>query len=105
MYSILFFSAQVNIGEPSLPIQLAQRGKANIVPSGCELVAGDHDFHVCNLTHSVTLLTDIKAHPDGDGGLPSLYRGKSIVVYCINIVVDNDVSVCTLCCKNCPYLP
>ena len=27
---------------------------------GYQLIAGDHDFHVVNLTPSVTLLTDIK---------------------------------------------
>jgi hypothetical protein len=46
------------------------------VPVGCDLVAGDHDFHVVNLTPSVTLLTDIKENPDGNGGLPSLYKGE-----------------------------
>jgi hypothetical protein len=45
------------------------------VPSGCELVAGDHDFHVCNLTPSVTLITEIKTQDEGNGGLPSLYKG------------------------------
>jgi hypothetical protein len=75
---------EVNVGEPSLPIQLAQRGKASIVPWGFDLVAGDHDFHVCNLTPSVTLLTNIKAHPDGDGRLPSLYKGNIILINAIN---------------------
>ena len=65
---------QVNIGEPSLAIQLAPRGKSSIVPAAYELVAGDHDFHVVNLTPSVTLLTEIKAN--SDGGLPSLYKGE-----------------------------
>jgi hypothetical protein len=45
------------------------------VPYGCQLVAGDHDFHVVNLTPSATLLTEIKANSDGDGGLPSFYKG------------------------------
>ena len=66
---------QVNVGEPSLPIQLASRGKACIVPTGFDLVAGDHDFHVVNLTPSVTLLTEVKADPDGSGKLPSFYKG------------------------------
>jgi len=60
---------QVNIGEPALPIQLAGRGKANIVPVDYNLVAGD--FHVVNLTPSVTLLTEVKPNLDGNGELPS----------------------------------
>ena len=100
---------KVNIGEPSLPIQLVQRGKANSVPCGLELVAGDHDFHVCNLTPSVTLLTDIKAHPDGDGELPSLYKGYGILINSDNNItmmwllivmlfifdVSHDLCMCT----------
>jgi hypothetical protein len=68
---------QVKIGEPSLPIQLAARGKECMVPACCELVAGDHDFHVVNLTPSVTLLTEVKsdAAKRGSGHLPSLYKG------------------------------
>ena len=65
----------INIGEPSLPLQLASRGKPRIVPSGYQLVDGDRDFHVVNLTPSATLLTEVKANPDGTGNLPSLYRG------------------------------
>ena len=30
----------VNIGEPTLPIQLASRGKSSIVPVGYDLVVG-----------------------------------------------------------------
>ena len=67
---------QVNIGEPSLPIQLASRGKSSIVPIGYQLIAGDHDFHVVNLTPSVTLLTDIKPNENEEGGLPSFYKGE-----------------------------
>ena len=70
---------QVNIGEPDLAIQLASRGKSSIVPAGFQLVAGDHDFHVVNLTPSVTLLTEIKPHPDGNGGLPSFYKGELLI--------------------------
>ncbi len=65
---------QVNVGEPSLPIQLAARGKASIGPSGFELVAGDHDFHVVNLTPSVTLLNEVKGNPNGSGKLPRFYK-------------------------------
>ena len=64
----------MNIGEPSLPIQLAQRGKSCIVPSCCELVAGDHDFHVVKLTPNVTLVTKVKANLDGTEELPSFYK-------------------------------
>jgi hypothetical protein len=64
----------VNIGEPSLSIHIAQRGKSCIVPSGCELVVGDHDFHVVNLTPSVTLVTEVTAKPDGTEELPSFYK-------------------------------
>jgi hypothetical protein len=77
---LIYLPLFVSIGEPSLPIQLAQRGKASIVPSGCEIVAGDHDFHVCNLTPSVTLITEIKAHPEGNGGLPSLYKCDFVLI-------------------------
>jgi hypothetical protein len=82
---------QVNIGEPSLPIQLASRGKASIVPAGYRLVAGDHDFHVVNLTPSVTLLTEINANPDGNEGLPSFYKGMYALlnyIYLINVCMD-----------------
>ncbi len=108
--TMLCLSTQVNIGEPSLPIQLAQRGKARIVPSGCDLVVGDCDFRVCNLALGVKLLTNIKSHPNANGGLPSLYKGKFIVLQCINIydidlVVDYDVCLCELRCSNCPCLP
>jgi len=48
-----------------LPIQMASRGKANIVPTGFELALGDHDFRVVNITPSVTLLTEVKSDPDG----------------------------------------
>ena len=85
----------MSIGEPSLPIQLASRGKASIVPAGYDLVAGDHDFHVVNLTPSVTLLTEIKENPDGNGGLPSLYKGEINVstidyalLHCFESIVD-----------------
>ena len=44
------------------------------MPSGYHLVAGDHAFYVVNLTPSVTLLTEVKANPDGNGNLPSLYK-------------------------------
>ena len=71
----MFHWLQVNIGEPSLPIQWAGRGKASIVPVDCNLVAGDHDFHVVNLTPSVTLLTEVKPNPDGNKELPSFYKG------------------------------
>jgi len=67
---------RVNIGEPSLPIQLTSRGKSSIVFVGYQLIAGDHDFHVVNLTPSVTLLTDIKPNENGEGGLPNFYKGK-----------------------------
>ena len=50
------------------------------MPLGCELVVGDHDFHVVNLTHSVTLLTKVKKNPYG--GLPSLYKGEYIF-FCV----------------------
>jgi hypothetical protein len=72
---MLFHWLHVNIGEPSWPIQLAGiRDKAIIVQAGCNLVAGDHDFHVVNLTPSVTILTEVKPNPDGNGELPSVYK-------------------------------
>jgi hypothetical protein len=37
------------------------------VPVGYQLIAGDHDFHVVNLTPSMTLLTDIKPNENSDG--------------------------------------
>jgi hypothetical protein len=47
------------------------------VPVGYQLIAGDHDFHVVNLTARVTLLADIKPTENNDGGLPSFYnKGK-----------------------------
>ena len=63
-----------------MSIQIASRGKVIIVPSGYEIVARDHDFHVVNLTPSVTLLTEMKANPDGDGGLPSFYEGMCVLI-------------------------
>jgi hypothetical protein len=77
----------VSIGEPSLPIQLASRGKASIVPVRLDLVAGDHEFHVVNLTLSVIVLTDMKEIPDGNGGLPSMYKGE--LYY--DCTIDNNV--------------
>ncbi len=65
----------MNIGKPSLPIQNAGWGKASIVPVDCNLVAGDYDFHVVNITPSVTLLTEVKPNPDGNGELPSFCKG------------------------------
>ena len=65
---------QVNVGEPSLPIHPAARGKASIVPTGYQLVAVDNNFNVVNLTPSVSLLTEINANPDGNGGVPSFYK-------------------------------
>ena len=58
-----------------LEIQLAARGKAGMVPTCYQLVVGDHDFPAFNLTPSVTLLTEIDANLDGNGGLPSFYKG------------------------------
>ena len=46
------------------------------MPIGYPLIAGDHDFHVVNLTASATLLTDIKTNENGEGELPTFYRGK-----------------------------
>ena len=51
------------------------------MPYGCELIAGYHDFHVKNLTPSVTLLTEIMAYHDGNGELPSLYEGNKSVYF------------------------
>jgi hypothetical protein len=79
---------KVSIGEPSIPIQRAQKGKVSIVHCGFELVAVDHDFHVCNLNPSVKLLTDIKAHLDGDGGLTSLYTCNVILIN-----TDNNITM------------
>jgi hypothetical protein len=72
-----FPSLKVNIGEPALPIQSASTGKPSIVvPVGFQMVAGDHDFHVVNLTPSVTLLAEVRPNLDGVyGELPSFYKG------------------------------
>ena len=45
------------------------------MPFGCELVAGDPDFHVVNLTPSDTLVIEVKANPDGTEELPSFCKG------------------------------
>ena len=60
------------------------------MPSYYELVAGDHDFHVVNLTPSVTLLTEVKEYLDG--GLPSLYKGEYILfcVICMHLRFSID---------------
>jgi hypothetical protein len=68
-----------------LAIQLAGRGKTSIVPSGYQLVAGDHDFHVVNLTPSVTLLTEVKANLDDNSGLPSFYKGMCALTRLISM--------------------
>ena len=70
---------QVNIGEPDLAIPLASRGKSSTIP-GFQLVAGDYDFHVVILTPSLTLLTELKPHPDGNGGLPNFYKGELLIL-------------------------
>jgi hypothetical protein len=51
------------------------------MPSRFQIAAGDHDFHVVNLTPSVTLLTEIKAHLGGNGELPSFYKGTRVLIY------------------------
>ena len=62
------------------------------MPHGCDLVAGDNDFHVVNLTPSVTLLTEVKENPDGNGGLPSLYKGVlNILCYLCNALTTNTI--------------
>ncbi len=71
--SLDFLVIQVNIGEQSLPIQW---GQSSIVLVGYQLIVSDHDFHVVNLTPSVTLLTDIKPNENVEGGLPSFHKGE-----------------------------
>ena len=74
-----------------MPIQLASSVKSSIVTVGYDLVAGEYDFHIMNLTPSVTLLTEVKAHLDGNGQLPSLYKGNLpfyfVYVSCVCILL------------------
>jgi hypothetical protein len=74
-----------------LPIQIASRVKFSIVPVGYDLVDGDQDFHIVNLTPSVTLLTEVKPHSDGNGQLPSLYKDNLpyhfVYVSCVCILL------------------
>ena len=98
-----FPSLKVNIGEPSLPIQLASTGKPSIVPVGFQMVAGDHDFNVVNLTPSVTLLTEVRPNLDGvNGELPSFYKGgTSRAMYFSDLQYCSDIFECIYVCRNC----
>ena len=57
------------------------------MPSGCEIVVGDHDFHVVNLTPSVTLLKEVKSDLVGNDDLTSVYKVNCIFSH----IFDCDV--------------
>jgi hypothetical protein len=82
-----------------LPIQLASRGKSSILPVGYVLVTGDHDFHIVNLTPSVTLLTEVKAHLDGNRQLPSLIKIVCLIIlFAYLVFVSYYFCLCILLC-------
>ena len=69
--------AKVNVGEPNLAVQAGARGKVSIVPSDVTVVAGDHDFHVVNLTPIVYLARTVP--PASAAEDVSYYQGQVAV--------------------------
>ena len=75
------------------------------MPTGFELVAGDHDFHVVNSTPGVTLPTEVKANLDGSGKMPSFYKGMQLPFrFHYPSVIINFVCGCIVACRDCPCL-
>ena len=74
---------------------------------GYDLVVGDHDFHIVNSTPSVTLLTEVKAHRDGNGQLPSLCKGNLpyyfVYVSCVCILLFLFIYLVVR--RDCSYIP
>ena len=76
---------QVNIGEPHLPINITQRGKASICPQFMidegHFAADDHEFHCVNFTPNVNLVVDIEdpdIFHDEDVCIQSYYKGMLV---------------------------
>jgi hypothetical protein len=101
----VFFLRDVNIEEPSLPIQLATRCRVNIAQTSYKLIASDHDFHVVNFTSNVTLLTKIHANSDDNGGLPRLCKVMYAITKLINMflvyvkVFGIDICITLIVCR------
>ena len=66
---------RVKIGEPNFPVASAERGRQVLVPSGSQLLAGDHDFTKFSVIPSVVLLTEIPEEFSG-----SWYSGQVFVM-------------------------
>jgi len=76
--------AKVGVGEPNLPISLAARGKASLVPvdnNGKSFNdAGDHDYSGQSVVPSVHLISELTVPTEDrnvDLAKPALYRGDS----------------------------
>ena len=67
---------RIKVGEPDFPVASAERGGQVIVPSGSQLLAGDHDFTKYSLIPSVVLLCDIPEEISG-----SWYTGQVFVMF------------------------
>ena len=55
----------VKVGEPNFPVASAERGHQVIIPTGAQLLAGDHDFTKYSIIPSVVLLTEIPEEISG----------------------------------------
>eukprot|EP00873_Tetraselmis_striata_P042617 jgi/Tetstr1/462881/TSEL_007830.t1 len=78
--------AKVGVGEPNLPISLAARGKASLVPvddNGKSFNdAGDHDYSGQSVVPSVHLISELTVPAEDrnvDLAKPALYRGTAHV--------------------------
>ena len=67
----------MNVGEPDCEIEFGGRGRKSIMPTDVNMRALDHNFHVVNLTPSVSLVVEVPTHGDAD---PSFYRGILLIM-------------------------
>jgi len=65
---------KISVGEPHLPLAAVDRGKKVLIGTNSPVKASDHDFSVCSLTPSVSLICDIPLRAE-----ESFYRGKVFV--------------------------
>lgn len=59
LFACIDDKTRIKVGESDFPIASAERGQQAIMPSGSQLLAGDHDFTKYSLIPSVVLLCDI----------------------------------------------
>ena len=66
---------RVKVGEPNFLVASAKRGRQVIIPTGAQVLAGDHDFTNYSIIPSVVLLTEIPEEISG-----SWYGGQVLVM-------------------------